>query len=160
MRRYSTFSRSRKPQRYLSILGFIIFLFILGIALYTLLDNSRIVIRTQRISIARLPTALEGFTILHISDLSGKEFGAHQNSLQKRIQNTRYHAVCITGDMVGKNGNAYPFWDLISALDPTKPIFFIPGDADPPPNPDDPTNYVSEAQIRGAHYLGATQSII
>lgn len=139
---------------------------IVGSGVYTVIDNGRIAIRTQRVLVTDLPSRLEGFTILHISDLNGKRFGPRQKQLTEILKKKKYHAVCITGDMVGKGGDMYPFHELLAALDMTKPVFFIAGDADPSATSQQnaegfltQSDWVSGAQMRGAVFVDAPSPV-
>ncbi len=157
-RRDSIFGKKRRNP-----LGFIA-LFLAGIigilSLYTVVDNGRIVVRTQNVLVADLPASLEGFTVLLISDLNGTRFGPAQKMLQGAFKNRKYHAVCLVGDMIGPKGDIQPLMELLSALDPTRPVFFIAGDSDPGPSHASQSGYyaflpdwISTVQARGATYL-------
>ncbi len=146
----------------IGILAFIVAV----IGVYVAFDNGRVVIKTQKVLVADLPKDLEGFTILHISDLNGKQFGPKQKHIGDALKNKRYNAVCITGDMVGKKGDYYPFFELLSALDTTKPVFFIAGNMDPTPVGARGVGYhtvladwITSIQARGAVYLDAPASM-
>lgn len=133
---------------------------------YTALDNGRVSIQTQRVFVGNLPGALEGFTILHVSDLGGKRFGPDQKHVASALKNRRYSAVCMTGDMVGPTGDVQPLLELLAALDPTKPVYFVAGDADPVAvGGPHTTEYsvladwvLSVQQNRGSVFLGAPAS--
>lgn len=139
---------------------------ILGCGVYTAVDNGRVTVKKQRVLVAGLPSALEGFTVLHISDLNGHRFGPNQRQLASVLKDKKYSAVIITGDMVGKGGDPYPFYELLSALDTSKPVFFIAGDSDPAPVGGHASGYytvladwVTGAQSRGAIFLDAPASM-
>lgn len=87
----------------------------------------------QQMSIVGLPSDLEGYRILHLSDLNGKRFGDNQSTLLREIGTLDYDAVFITGDMVGAGGDPEPFYELLEGLPSSKPVYFISGDSDPGP---------------------------
>lgn len=122
-------SRKRARPGRLILLGLLLLVVLVGV--YTAFDNGRIVVRTQQVFVSNLPKELEGFTVLQLSDLNGKRFGPAQKQLTNALKQKKYNAVCITGDMVGEGGDAYPFLEVLAALDATRPVFFISGDADP-----------------------------
>jgi predicted MPP superfamily phosphohydrolase len=95
------------------------------------LQNSSVQVDRQTVSLVGLPEDLEGYTILQISDLHGRDFGAHQAALLRTINAESYNLVVFTGDMVGTSGNAQPFYDLLDGLTAKRPRYFIPGDSDP-----------------------------
>ena len=137
-----------------------LFIVLVGSGIYTALDNGRVIVKTQQIFVWNLPKALEGFTVLHISDLNGQHFGPGHKQLQSALQGKRYSAVCITGNMVGKDGDVGPFLELLNALDTTKPVFFIAGNNDPSPLASQGrgtitslANWVAQLQAKGAIYL-------
>ncbi len=141
-------------------------IFIALCAIFTVIDDGRVIVRTQKVLVPDLPKALEGFTVLHISDLSGIRFGPNQKVIQGALKSKKYNAVCLTGDMVGKRGDAHPLMELLAALDTTKPVFFIAGDSDPAPVGSQASGYytvladwVSSAQTRGATFLDAPASM-
>ncbi len=87
----------------------------------------------EYVTIANLPTGLDNFTILHLSDLNGAELGDRQSAVKKAIGNrSGYGAVVLTGNMVGKSGDVQPLLDLVGQLPPGTPVLLLPGDADPP----------------------------
>ncbi|MBQ8128671.1 MAG: metallophosphoesterase [Clostridia bacterium] len=92
--------------------------------------------RLSRISVpvTGLNPALEGYTLLHLSDLKGTSFGQHQGRLESLLRDERFDAVVLSGDMVSERGNAQPLYDLIEMLRrirPAAPVYFIAGDSDP-----------------------------
>lgn len=148
------------------------FTFVLAIALafvvtIVFFDNSSISVQRVTVSIAGLPKELEGYTILHLSDLHGRQFGDRQASLLRNITSEQYDIALITGDMVGKDGNAQPFYDLLDGLPSSRPIYFISGDSDPGPlletarDANGPVrefvlaDWILNAEALGAHYLDA-----
>jgi len=155
--------RKRHPFRWIAVV-------LVGIialcGLYTVVDNGRAVVHTQKVLTPNLPKALEGFTVLLISDLNGTTFGPGQKMLQNVLKDRKYHAVCLVGDMVGPRGNVQPLLDLLSVLDPIRPVFFIAGDSDPKPVGGQATGYytfladwIDQIQARGAVYLDVPGSV-
>lgn len=139
---------------------------VVAISIQTVVDNGRAVMLEQRVFVSNLPKELEGFTVLHISDLNGKRFGPSQKQVQNVLKGKRYNAVVITGDMLGKKGDMSPFLELLSVLDSTKPVYFIAGDSDPQPVGNQDAGYytvladwVATAQSRGAVFLDAPASL-
>lgn len=130
------------------------------------LNNRRAHLIEQSVTVSGMPSALENFRILHISDLNGVRFGENQENLVCAFADKKYNVVCITGDIVGKTGDAVPFIELIDAIPEDVPIFFITGDQDPPdvsaavtPSGGALADYIVEAQAHGAIYLDAPQKI-
>lgn len=89
----------------------ILFIIVLILLIYTIIDNNRVNFVEQDIVIEHLSEDLEGFTILQITDLHEKEFGKDQSRLIKRVNSTSYDAIVFTGDMLDskKSKNYGPF---------------------------------------------------
>lgn len=127
------------------------------------MNNSSIAPVQDTVTIVGLPADLENYKILVISDLNGRRFGDKQSSLLRAINNQSYNAVFFLGDMVGKDGDPEPFYELLEGIPSSKKVFFICGDSDPGPFVDTPrnitdtlTNMVLEDWILGAIERGAT----
>lgn len=130
------------------------------------IGNSSITTVTRTLSIPGLPSALEGYTIVHISDLNGARFGDKQENLVKAISAANYDAICMTGDMVGAGGDAEPLYELVEGLNTTKPIMLITGDSDPAPIVDAPdaegsmyADYIQKLCAMGVTYLDCPKAV-
>lgn len=130
------------------------------------MGNGRISTVTRTLSIPGLPSDLEGYTIVQLSDLNGARFGDRQEKLVKAVSAVDYDAICMTGDMVGAGGDAQPLYELIDGLSTTKPILFITGDGDPAPIRAEPdangsmyAEYIEQLRARGAIYLDSPHLI-
>lgn len=128
--------------------------------LFNLVTNSMVQVETITVVVPGLDRAFEGYTLLHISDLHGARFGKNQAQLLGAFRQKGYQAVLITGDMVGSDGDPYPFYELLEGLGTQKPVYFIAGDEDPKailsePHPSNEVfaDFIQGAQRRGAIYL-------
>ena len=83
-----------------------------------------------RLRILNMPADLEGYSILHISDLHGENYGEKQKAAAAALGETRYSCVVMTGDMLGENGEIQPLLDLIALMPKETPKYYIPGDTD------------------------------
>lgn len=127
--------------------------------------NQRVTLETVRVPVMGLDKTYEGFSILHLSDLHASEVGSDPALWRELLFGKTYHAVVLTGDMVGADGNDEPLLSLIHALQQAKqdvPIYFIAGDEDPEPvittsqgTPEALAEWVRAAQKAGAIYLDA-----
>ena len=167
-------ARSRDPlfdeqKKKHPLIGFFVLLAALVIAVVgalNVINNSRVDLLRQSVTVPNLPSSLENFRILHISDLHGLYFGPHQEQLKAAISSARYDIVCVTGDVTGAGGDAGAFLELIDMLGRDVPIYFIPGDEDPNPIQNSPAmsgsakaDYIAAAESRGAVYLDAPVKI-
>lgn len=132
-----------------------------------MLNNSNLVVTEQIVTVVGLPDDLEGYRIVVLSDMNGKRFGDEQSLLLRTLNGIKYDAIFCVGDMVGKSGNAEPFWEFIEGLrDPGK-VYFICGDSDPGPYIKGARStegilsqlvledWILGATERGAHYVDA-----
>lgn len=176
--RFNTFTQSQQAKRLSKLKGvnmtfplFILLSFLILVFALMALDNSSVQVDRQTISLVGLPDDLEGYTILQVSDLHARDFGAHQAALLRAINAETYNLIVFTGDMVGASGNAQPFYDLLDGLSAKRPRYFIPGDSDPDILLDAPrktggtlqevvlSDWVLGAKQRGAELLSAATEI-
>lgn len=141
------------------LLGLLIVFFVLiG---YTIWDNNRIKIIEQEIIIDNLPTELEGFTILQLSDLHEKQFGKNQKKLLNAVNSLDYDAIVFTGDMLvrSESVNYKPFYSLLDGIDNKEAALFVPGNTDPasyslkPHEPYLKNNFIIGMEQRGVRLL-------
>ncbi|WNF35290.1 metallophosphoesterase [Bacillaceae bacterium IKA-2] len=141
------------------MLGLLIVFFVL--TGYTIWDNNRIKVVEQEILIDNLPTELEEFTILQLSDLHEKKFGENQKKLLNAVNSLRYDAIVFTGDMLSrsKSVNYNPFYSLLDGIDNKETALFVPGNTDPaiyrlkPHEPYHKTDFVIGMEQRGVRLL-------
>lgn len=136
-----------------------------------MLNNSNLTVTEQTVSVVGLPEDLEGYRIVVLSDMNGKRFGDSQSLLLRTLNNLKYDAIFCLGDMVGKSGNAQPFWEFLEGLRNPGKVYFICGDTDPGPyikNARGTEGVLSQLVLedwilgaieRGAHYVDAPMSI-
>ena len=149
-------------------LGIFIVLLLVGlfVTMLNIIFISQIQLERQYVTIPDLPAELENFRILHISDLHGKEFGNKQSKIAQTIKELRYEMVCISGDMVGANGDFSAFNHLLEILSEDAHIYYVQGDEDPNPyatsfqlTNNTKAEYVLAAEKRGATLLDKPQKI-
>ena len=87
--------------------------FLIAIALLLVIvvfvQGGSLTVDEQEVTLVGLPQDLEGYRILHLSDLAGRRFGDAQATIVREIGTLDYDAVFITGDMVGAGGDPEPF---------------------------------------------------
>ena len=140
-------------------------------AVGVMLNNSNLNVVEETVTVVGLPQDMEGYRIVVLSDLNAKRFGDSQSLLLRTLSGMKYDAIFCLGDMVGKSGNAQPFWEFLEGLKNPEKVYFICGDSDPGP-------YLSSARgtegvlsqliledwilgaiERGANYVDAPTSI-
>ena len=94
--------------------------------------SRRVRLEEVRLTVLNLPEDLEGFSILHLSDLHGARYGEKQKAIETALGTARYSCVVMTGDMLGEDGDVEPLLELIALMPRDTPKFLIPGDTDGP----------------------------
>ena len=100
------------------------------------LSNRFVRLLRVTVPVTGLSAELDGYTILHLSDLKGAAFGPGQDGIARLLQGQKIDCAVLSGDMVSDRGNAQPLYDLLEAVRraaPEAPVYFIAGDADPAP---------------------------
>ena len=149
----------------------IVLVAIILLASGVMLNNSNLVVSEQSVTVVGLPDDLEGYRFVVLSDMNAKRFGDSQSLLLRTLNGLKYDAIFCVGDMVGKSGNAEPFWEFIEGLrDPGK-VYFICGDNDPGPYIKGARgtegvlsqlileDWILGAVERGAHYIDAPTAV-
>ena len=109
------------------------FLLLVLLVCAVIYDNSRIVLDEVRFSIPTLPREMDGYTILQISDIRGRQFGADGEALQEALGDKSYDIVVMTGDLVSSDGDATGFLQALEYFAARKkPVYYITGEGDPP----------------------------
>lgn len=111
------------------------FLLIIISIIYNVYDNSRVKVVSEDIIIKNLPESFDGFKILQISDLHGKEFGDKQEKILNIINRIDYDMIAFTGDM-NENVNSSEeaskaILDLIDGLDNKNNLYWVDGNTGP-----------------------------
>lgn len=102
-------------------------------AIGVMLNNSNLTISEQTVTVVGLPDDMEGYRIVVLSDMNARRFGDSQSLLLRTLNGIKYDAIFCLGDMVGKGGNAQPFWEFLEGLKNPEKVYFICGDSDPGP---------------------------
>lgn len=97
------------------------------------LNSANLTLDEEEITLVGLPSDLENYKMLILSDLNGRRFGDEQATLLREIAALDYDVVVCLGDMVGKGGDPRPFYELLEGLPSKKQVYFICGDSDPGP---------------------------
>ena len=160
------FAPERKQHKTLVFVLLVLAIFLTLLLVLNHINNSRVNLVTQSVTVPQLNSQMNNFRILHISDLHGQYFGAQQERLQLAIREARYDIVVITGDVTGKGGDDGAFLRLLDLFDGKKPVYFIPGDEDPDPIVSTPNElnsakapYILRAEEHGAVYLDAPERL-
>ena len=157
-----------EPKRHTTLLflALVLLIFMATTLVVNHINNSRVSLQTQSVTVPGLTSSMNNFRILHISDLHGQFFGAHQERLMLAVNQARFDIAIITGDVTDSQGNCDAFLMLIDLLRERAPVYFIPGDDDPPPILSTPhegksakADYIRAAEEHGAIYVDAPQRL-
>lgn len=155
------FSNRRKRSFRGLITFLLVFLIvIIAVSLVNAFINRQVQTAKLSVTIPSLPSALQGYRILHISDLHGAGFGEGQEGIRSAIQNLKYDLVVLSGDMVGADGSFDGLMSLIDLFQNKVPVILVAGDEDPVPiqttarvSNQVKAEYILAAEKRGAVYL-------
>lgn len=155
----------RRPWGCLVLLALLMLLVLAGVFLNLAL-NAHPGKVAEKVFVPGLPKEAGGLRILHISDLHGRMFGDGQQQIMKLLNDENYHAVCMTGDLLGPNGETGALLALIRQLPRDLPILIVPGDEDADTvlsSPNGGTSplspWVEQAVKAGAVYLDAPKKL-
>ena len=84
------------------------------------------VTRTQVFS-EKLPTAFDGFRIVQLSDLHGRQFGTNNKRLLHRVQQLNPDLIAVTGDLLEEDIQLSQSLALLTALAQIAPTYFVTG---------------------------------
>ncbi len=156
------YTQKRRSFRGLITILLIIIILSVSIVLINAFINRQVQTNELSVTIPYLPSSLQGFRILHLSDLHGSIFGEGQEGISAAIKSLRYDIVVLTGDMVGNDGNFDGLLGVLDIIGDKAPVFLIAGDEDPAPvqstahlSNQVKAEYVLAAEKRGAIYLDA-----
>ena len=104
------------------LIGLLIF-----VVLFLYDQNNRIVISKHRVKDKKVPSAFNGFKILHLSDLHNKSFGKNQVFLLNKIRKLNPDIILITGDLIDRRRTDFePVLHLLKGLH-SIPVYYVPG---------------------------------
>ncbi len=152
--------QKRRSFKGLIITVLFILMLVISISLVNAFVNRQVQAVSLPVTIPSLPSSLQGFRILHLSDLHGTIFGEGQEGIRAALRDLKYDIVVLSGDMTGSDGNFDGLMSLIDLVSEKAPVFLVAGDEDPAPiqstarlNNQVKAEYVIAAEKRGVIYL-------
>ena len=122
------------------IIPLIIILVVISLLSYIIIKGLRMgqkpVLTKVTVESDQLPKSFDGYKILQISDIYGKEFGDRQSKIRALLEGEDYDMVLFTGDYMGdvKDSDYWVLRDILDCLKEDVPIYFILGDNDYTPS--------------------------
>ena len=102
-----------------------IYVLILFILSYILLDQKRLTVTPYLLSSPKLNTT---YTLIQLTDLHGNHFGKQNKRLIQTIQKQQPDLIVLTGDMINGNyASSTRLLNVVDALSSTCPIYFVRG---------------------------------
>ena len=128
----SELTKRSRSHRFRTVVLIFLPLLILSACVMSAAMSGRVRLEEIRLTVLNLPDDLEGFSILHLSDLHGARFGKNQKGIDNALDTVRYSCVVMTGDMLGEDRDVEPLLELIELMPHDVPKYLIPGDTDGP----------------------------
>lgn len=122
---------SHRGRTFLIGLCTVVVLLVAGLFTWNLALNHTVTYEKTYVTVSNLPSALENFTILHLSDMNGAWLGENQSALRKVLDNKNPHVVVLSGNMVGEAADVSPVLSLLEIFPTGTTVLLLPGDDDP-----------------------------
>lgn len=90
-------------------------------------QQNRIQIETLTVPSPRLPEAFDGFRVVQVSDLHGKEFGAGNKTLLEQVAGLEPDLIAITGDLIDDSAQFAMLETVARGLAAIAPTYYVTG---------------------------------
>lgn len=87
----------------------------------------RIVTTEYTVESARLPAAFDGFRVVQLSDVHGKEFGPENETLLKKVAAAQPDLIALTGDLADSATDLAVIDRLLAGLSALAPVYYVSG---------------------------------
>lgn len=87
----------------------------------------RIVTTEYTVESARLPAAFDGFRVVQLSDVHGKEFGPENETLVKKVAAAQPDLIALTGDLADSATDLAAIDRLLAGLSALAPVYYVSG---------------------------------
>jgi predicted MPP superfamily phosphohydrolase len=91
-------------------------------------------LRHRSLTLPHLPPALEGFTILHLSDLHIRKRGLLERKLSRLLAQTSAHLAVLTGDLVDADSGVAPLAEILSHIQTLLGTYAVWGNSEHKPS--------------------------
>lgn len=99
---------------------------LLLLALYA--ENNAIGITSYKAASAKLPDGVDGYRIVHLSDLQSKAFGRSQKPLLRKVEKLKPDMIVVTGDLVDSTHyDADASYRMMEGAADIAPVYYIRG---------------------------------
>ena len=90
-------------------------------------DDARLVTDEFAYSSADLPAAFDGFRIVQLTDLHGRQFGAGNERLIAAVAKAEPDLIALTGDFVDEESDVSDILPLVRGLTAVAPVYYVTG---------------------------------
>lgn len=94
---------------------------------FLLWDNLAICRETVPLMFLRLPSSFDGFRVVEIADLHGREFGPDSSRLLRQVEEARPDLIAIDGDLFDADTDPAMLSPLLTGLAEIAPTFYVTG---------------------------------
>ena len=89
--------------------------------------NNALVTEEYTYASAALPAAFDGFRVVQLTDLHGKQFGSGNARLVAAVRAAKPDLIALTGDFVDARSDVSDLIPLIEGLLPLAPVYYVTG---------------------------------
>lgn len=118
--------KPRRTRRVLRVFAVLTVLALAGTGFF-LDQQSRIQTETVQADSPRLPAAFDGFRVVQVSDLHGREFGEGNERLLKAVADLSPDLIAITGDIIDDAGQFSMIAPVAEGLAAIAPTYYVTG---------------------------------
>lgn len=98
------------------------------LVVFSYAENNLLTTTKLTVTSADMPESLDGYTIVHLSDLHSKWFGEGQTKLIERVKDEKPNAIMFTGDLVDRRkSDRQAGMVLMKKLVDVAPVYFVTG---------------------------------
>lgn len=99
-----------------------------------LIEPFHLRLRQRSFTLPHLPPALDGFTILHLSDLHIRKVGLLERKLSHLLSHTSAHVAVLTGDLVDSDKGIAPLREILCQIQASLGIYAVWGNSEHKPS--------------------------
>lgn len=122
--------QEKKKGGFLRGLLMFLLLLVLVVAAGNYIVDNQVRYDNLKVTVTSLPGDLENWSILHFSDLHGRELGKAQSQIKSALGTVRVSSIVFSGDMLGPKGDVTALLDLAALLPGDVPKLLLVGDED------------------------------
>ncbi|MEJ5251446.1 MAG: metallophosphoesterase family protein [Chthonomonadetes bacterium] len=111
-------------------------------------------LRRRVVRLPELPPSLDGFTILHLSDLHTRRMGALERKVCRLLAQTSADIAVLTGDLVDADSGIAPLLEILSHVHTAQGVYAVFGNSEHKPSRlSHPDRLAGSLRENGVHLL-------